>query len=352
MEDTMNILKKVLSFILIFILLLCNTKNIAYGNSNISAKNLVKVGVFLNDFSNAFMSDLIKSLEKLQTENEDKIQFFFFDSLASQSTENDNIAKALNKHFDLFVVNPVSSNDDEVTDALNQIIQAKIPLIVYLPTTSSLVNIIKSYPNSFVITGNTEQAGTLEGKILADAWNANKNSFDRENDNTMRYIMLQGPSNNILTFGRSKYSIRALNDAGIKTELLFSTICNWQRDCAKSAIETIFLTFGNNIEAIISNNDNMAIGAIEALQKYGLNTGDGSKCIPVVGIGGVPEAKELVNKGIMAGTVVQDANLHAKAIYDVGMNLASDKEPLYGTDYKFDETGVTIKIPYYEYVKK
>jgi methyl-galactoside transport system substrate-binding protein len=111
------------------------------------------------------------------------------------------------------------------------------------------------------------------------------------------------------------------------------------------------LTFNGKIEAIISNNDNMAIGAVEALQKYGFNKGDSSKYIPVVGIGGVPEAKKLIDQGFMTGTAVQDSKLHAKAIYDVAVNLASEKDPLYGTDYKFDETGITIKIPYYEYVK-
>ena len=50
----------------------------------------------------------------------------------------------------------------------------------------------------------------------------------------------------------------------------------------------------------------MAIGAIEALQKYGYNKGDKSKYIPVVGIDGIPEAKDLINKGFMTGTVIQD----------------------------------------------
>ncbi|OPJ63729.1 substrate-binding domain-containing protein [Clostridium chromiireducens] len=96
----------------------------------------------------------------------------------------------------------------------------------------------------------------------------------------------------------------------------------------------------------------MAIGAIEALQKYGFNKGDKSKYIPVVGLGGVPEAKKLIDQGFMTGTIVQDSKLHAKAIYDVAMNLASRKDPIAGTDYNYDETGITIKIPYYVYIKK
>lgn len=347
----MKILKKLLSIIIISILLIHSVKNIAYASPVIPTQKPIKVGVFLVDLSNVFNSDLKKSLEKLQIENENKIKFTIFDSKASQAIQNDDIARELNANFDLFVIAPVSSNEIEINETLNKIIQANIPFILYFPTIPSLINVVKSYNRSIIIVGDTNQAGTLEGKILADAWNTNKNIFDKNNDDIIQYIMLQGPSNNILTLGRSKYTIRALNDVGIKTEQIFSTTCNWQKDCAKSAIESVFLTLNDKIEAIISNNDNMAIGAIEALQKYGYNLGDSTKYIPIVGIGGVPEAKELIKQGVMTGTAVQDSNLHAKAIYAVAMNLAFGKEPLHETDYKFDETGVTLRIPYYEYVK-
>ena len=347
----MKILKKILSLIIVSIVLLHSIENVAYASQNIPTKKPIKVGIFLVDLSNAFNSDLKKSLEELQKENGNKIQFTVFDGKANQSVQNEEISKELKSGFDIFVVAPISSNDDEVSETLNKIVDAKYPLILLFPTTSSLTNIVKSYHSSVIIVGDTEQGGILEGKILADEWMSHNNVLDKNKDDTIQYIMLKGPSNNIVTLGRSKYAIRALNDAGIKTEELFSTFCNWQRECGKAAIEAQFLTFSGKIEAIISNNDNMAIGAIEALQKYGFNTGDSSKYIPVVGIGGVPEAKRLIDQGFMIGTAVQDSKLYAKAIYDVAMNLASGEDPIHGTDYKFDETGITIKVPYYEYIK-
>ncbi|MZK53218.1 substrate-binding domain-containing protein [Clostridium beijerinckii] len=104
-----------------------------------------------------------------------------------------------------------------------------------------------------------------------------------------------------------------------------------------------------SIEAIISNNDAMAIGAIKTLQKYCYNKGYNSRNIPIVGIDGLPKAQELINQGIMTGTVVQDSHAHANEIYTIGMNLISGNTPLNGTNYKFDESGVTINIPYQEY---
>ena len=96
----------------------------------------------------------------------------------------------------------------------------------------------------------------------------------------------------------------------------------------------------------------MAIGAIQALQKYGYNKGDKTKIIPVFGVDAIPEAQDLIRKGFMTGTVIQDAPAMAKAFYTVGMNLVYNKNPLEGTDYKFDETGVAIRIPYREYISK
>ena len=126
----MKILKKILSFIIVSILLLHSIENIAYASPNIPTKKPIKVGIFLVDLSNAFNSDLKKSLEELQKENGNKIQFTVFDGKANQSVQNEEISKELKSGFDIFVVAPISSNDDEVSETLNKIVDAKYPLIL------------------------------------------------------------------------------------------------------------------------------------------------------------------------------------------------------------------------------
>ncbi|PRR80971.1 substrate-binding domain-containing protein [Clostridium vincentii] len=165
----------------------------------------------------------------------------------------------------------------------------------------------------------------------------------------MQHIMLKGPVNDPATTARSKYCIQALNESEIKTQDLSSIFCNWDKTCARDAISSLFLRYSDKLELIIASNDEMAIGAIEALQTYGYNKGDNSKHIPVVGIGGLPKAKELIKQGAMAGTIIQDPRDYANAVYTIGMNLVSGTDPLNGTNYKFDDTGNTIRIPYYPY---
>ena len=114
----------------------------------------------------------------------------------------------------------------------------------------------------------------------------------------MQYIMLRGERDNIEAIARTKYSVLTINNAGIKTQELALQVCNWNEEVAKNTTKALFLQFGNKIEVIISNNDAMAIGAIEALQEQGYNNGDKTRTIPVVGVDAIPEAQELIKKDL------------------------------------------------------
>lgn len=346
----MNILKKILSLAIISILLFHSTQS-SIALSAVTPKTPVKIAVFLNNFNDQFISTVKKNLEAIQNTNANRVQFTFFDAKGNQVIQNELIDRALNNDFNLIVLNPVTTDIDKIQSALNEIVRKNIPLILYYAQTPQIVNFLKPYRNAVIIDTDINQSGILQGEILADTWDANKETLDKNKDDIMQYIMLKGPANNTETIARTKYSVQALNEAGIKTQELSSIVCNWDEECAKSAIRSNLLTLDGRIEAIISNNDAMAIGAIKALQEYGYNKGDNSKYIPVVGVDALPEAQELIKQGIMTGTVVQDPRIHADAIYTIGMNLASGNYPLNGTDYKFDQTGNTVKLPYSKYVK-
>ncbi len=330
----MNLLKKLLSLIIVFVLLLHAIQRNGYASQS-TTQSPVKVGVFLLDTNELFLSSFKESLENIQKENENKVQFTFFDSKRNQGTQNDNIMKALNENFDLFVIEPVTFKLEELNDIFNMIVQRNIHLILLTSPNKKLSNFIKGYPNTIIIGGEDDESGILQGKVVADVWNANKKTIDRNEDNIMQYIMLKGPINDPATTARSKNCIQELNESGIKTEELSSRSCDWDKECARDTISSFLLQYNGKIEFIIASNDEMALGAVEALQKYGYNKGDNSKYIPVVGIGGLPEVKELINQGVMAGTIIQDPRNYAIAVYTVGMNLVSGTNPLNGTNYKF-----------------
>jgi len=351
----MSILKKILIFIIITVMIMVLIVGISKDNvsasSNFSEMAPVKVAVF-SDNSNAMYISLLKqNLEHIEKENENKVKFTFFDAKDNQTVQNESIEKALTQKFDLFIVNIISPNLKDVESTLLKIMEKNIPLILNPDPVKDIINFVKHYKRFVVIGANFEQSGTMEGQILVKEWNSNKESIDKNHDNILQYVMLKGRIGSPLTYLRTKYSILALNDVGIKTEELAAPNCEWLQDCAKSSIESLILKYGNNIEAIISNNDAMAVGAVEALQKYGYNKGDKKVTIPVVGIDGMPAAKDLIQKGFMAGTAVVDPHDLAEALYSIGMNLASGKSSLENTNYKFDDTGFTVHLDYKEYIK-
>ncbi|WP_026888941.1 galactose ABC transporter substrate-binding protein [Clostridium beijerinckii] len=348
----MNVLKK-MKLIIIIILLLSNIiPHNTYALQNSTTPPKLKVAVFINNFEDLFLYEIKKNLEDIQIENGDKVQFTFFDAKENQGIQNDSIENALNEDFNLFVIRPVSKNISDIEGTFNKIQQKNIPLIILYEKIPSIVNLLRPYRNrSIIINTDLVQSGILEGKILANAWNANKEVLDKNKDNIMQYILIKGPSDSNITAIRNKYSIQAINESGIKTQEISSVTCDFLEECARTSVESLFLNYSNKIEAIIANSDSMAIGAVKGLQKYGYNKGDSSKYIPVVGVDALPEAQDLIAQGFMTGTVRQDPREHANAIYSIGMNLVSGTPPLNGTNYKFDETGIAIELPYFEYVK-
>ena len=80
------------------------------------------------------------------------------------------------------------------------------------------------------------------------------------------------------------------------------------------------------VELVIANNDDMALGAVNALTNAGYNTGDeGAKVIPVFGVDATDVAKELIAAGRMTGTIKQDAVGMADAVATITANLAEGK---------------------------
>jgi len=350
----MKMLKKILIISMVTVMMTairgnCD-QNMTSNSSRVVEGNPVKVGVLLYRFDDVYISLVRKNLEEIQKENEGKVEFTFYDGKDDQSIQNESLDKLLEKKdVDLLLLNLVDTGSTQA--AIDRIKEYNIPVILF-NREPVIIEAIRSYNKAYFIGTNPAEAGELQGKILANAWNTNKVAIDKNKDNIMQYIMLEGERDNLEAIARTKYSVLTINNAGIKTQELALQVCNWNEKEAKNATKALLAQYGNRIEVIIANNDSMAIGAIEALQELGYNNGDKTKTIPVVGVDAIPEAQDLIKKGFMTGSVIQDASSVAKALYTVGKNLVYNKNPLEGTDYKFDYTGVAIRLPYQEYISK
>ena len=87
----------------------------------------------------------------------------------------------------------------------------------------------------------------------------------------------------------------------------------------------------DNIEAVVANSDEMALGALKALQENGYNKGDSDTFIPVFGIGGNNDAIKAIDEGKISGTVIPDLDTLAK----ITIELITEKNL---TEQKIRET--------------
>jgi methyl-galactoside transport system substrate-binding protein len=348
----MKVLRKFLTILLILSIIateITGSSSTTISNSlETNARAPIKAGVLLYSADDLFLSQIRQDLENIEKENQDKIAFTFFDSKSNSAIQLEMLGTLTSGDFDILLLNIVEARENLSQDIALKIKQANIPAVIFasdLPLTDSYSN----PANTAILASDPNELGAIEGKILADAWKSNINSFDKNKDNKLQYIMLQGNPISEVSRARTSSSISAIKSAGIQTEELTSLVANWDRNFARDGISSAFLRYDNKIEAIISNNDAMAIGAVEALQKLDYNKGDKSKFIPVVGIDGIEESNDLIRKGFMTGTAFQDSRKLADALYKVGMNLFTGLSPTTGTNYTMDNSKIIIPEVYESY---
>ncbi|HOK63544.1 MAG TPA: galactose/glucose ABC transporter substrate-binding protein MglB [Soehngenia sp.] len=302
----------------------------------------LKIGVLIYKYDDTYISTVRQAIEK-EAENDTEVELLMNDGQGDQSKQNDQIDILIEKGVDALAVNIVDIG--AASSVIDKAKSAGIPVVFFNREPDT--EVIKSYDKARFVGTKPEEAGIIQGQMMAEVWNEGK--YDRNGDNIMQYVMLKGDADNPEAIARTEYSIKTLNEAGIKTEELGLQVANWDNDKANQAMEAWLAKFGDKIEFVIANNDGMASGAISALQNAGYNTGDSEKYIPVFGVDATEEAINLIEKGAMTGTVKQDGEGMGKAVFALAKNAAQGKDFLEGTSYEYDETGVAVRIPYQPY---
>lgn len=307
----------------------------------------VKVAVLLYKFDDTYISTVRQSLQELEKNADNNVEFQFYDGKGDQSVQNDLIDTVIQKGTDLILLNLVDTGAGQT--AIDKIKEADIPVALF--NREPVAEVIKSYEKAIFVGTNAAEAGVMQGQIVSDLWNSNKEAIDTNGDGIIQYVMLKGEPDNPEAVARTQFSVSTIVDNGIKVEELELAVCNWQTDLAQNAMEAWLSNHGDKIELVLANNDGMAQGAIAALNAQEYNLGKPEKTITVVGVDATAAAQELISKGYMLGSVLQDAPAMAEALYASGMNLVAGKSAVEGTDYKFDDSGIAIRIPYAQYLK-
>lgn len=115
-----------------------------------------------------------------------------------------------------------------------------------------------------------------------------------------KVFILQGKLDNEAAIKRTSGFVDMIEADYPNIEVVATEVGNWQRDQGVSITENWLTAYGEEIDAVVANNDEMALGAIEVLQRAGRDD------VIVLGVDFTPDAKAAIEEGTMAGSVRQD----------------------------------------------
>lgn len=295
------------------------------------------------------------------------------DSNGIQQTQTDDVNTAVATGASVIIINMVDSGAIGTAEALmNAISPSGIPVVFFnraVSTNDEEAKALFTANNSAFVGTNFVEAGMMQGDMIGDYVLEHYDEIDLNGDGEISYVMFKGDEANQEAIYRTQYGVEnadaKLTAAG-KPALKFYDESNankylvdqngtWSQVASNDYMSTILAQYneanGNMVELVIANNDDMAIGAINALSVAGYNTGaEGAKVIPVFGVDATDAAKEAIAEGKMTGTIKQDAVGMADAVATIAANLAEGKDKFEGLNESYTVVDDwTVNIPYAVY---
>lgn len=243
------------------------------------------------------------------------------DSLNDVATQTSNINNFYTQGVKYLVVNNINNN--AIAEIIEQAKEEGVTLI-FANSNSPTDEEFGIYENVYHVSSVATQSGTIMGEALAEYWNEHPEA-DRNGNGKLDYVMLLGIQGHYDTEVRASYSLQALADAGIETNCIMETICEYQRANAQNQMASILQANMDDVEAVIACNDDMGLGAIEALKAAGFFADDDSY-IPVVAVDATANGVEALKEGTMLCTALNNPVTLGNSIYKLITLLEEGKE--------------------------
>ncbi|SEC47573.1 galactose ABC transporter substrate-binding protein [Paenibacillus sp. GP183] len=289
------------------------------GATTAPAKGKPTIGVAIYKFDDTFMTGVRNAITAAA---EGKATVDMVDSQNSQPTQNDKVDLFITKKVNALAINAVDRTAAGVI--VDKAKAANIPVVFF--NREPLADDMKKWDKVYYVGAKAEESGTISGQLLVDYWKAHP-EMDKNKDGILQYVMLKGEPGHQDAELRTKFSIKAIEDAGIKVQKLAEDTAMWDRVKGQEKMQAFLAANGDKIEAVLANNDDMALGAIEALKAAGYNKGDPKKYIPVVGVDATAPALKALEDGSLLGTVLNDAKNQGAATLNLANVLAQGQTP-------------------------
>ena len=268
-----------------------------------SAENIgVSMALFDDNFLTVLRNGLIEQADAM-----DGVDIQVEDAQNDVAKQLDQINNFIASGVDAIIVNPV---DTSATQAMSDAAAAAGVPLVYV--NRQPVNVDTLPDNQAFVASDERESGTLETKevcrLLSEAGKTEANI----------YVMMGELSNQAAVQRTADiHDVMESGECGVTLNILQEQTANWSRDEAQDLM-TNWLSTGEPFDAVISNNDEMAIGAIQAMKAAGMSMAD----VIVGGVDATQDALAAMQAGDLDATVFQDAAGQGAGALDAALKLS------------------------------
>ena len=284
--------------------LLATTAITALSAAAAQAQDVPRVGAAVYGLNAEFMQIWSAALEEHPAVTEGVVEITIFDGRYDALVQNDQFDTMIVGEFDGIIFVPIDI--EAGATAVQAAHEAGIPVVGSNTRVNS--DLLLSYVGS-----NDVVSGGMEAQAVIDCIGGSGS-----------VVILEGPIGQSAQIERRRGNLDTL-DANPDVEMLEMEPANWSRAEALALMENWLTAYGDDIDGIIGQNDEMALGAIEAIRAAGLDPHD----FCIAGIDGVTDALLAVQEGTMV-SILQDARAQAQGALDVVLReiIGPDYQPM------------------------
>lgn len=263
------------------------------------------VGVSMALFDDNFLTVLRNGIQAHADSNGIGVQIE--DAQNDVAKQLDQINNFIASGVDAIVVNPV---DTSATQAMTDAAAAAGVPLVYV--NRQPINLDTLPDNQAFVASNEVDSGTLETIEVCRLLK------EKGKDNASVYVMM-GELSNQAAVQRTQdiHDVVAAGKCAVTLNIIDQQTANWSRDQAQSLM-TNWLSTNTAFDGVIANNDEMAIGAIQAMKAAGLSMED----IIVGGVDATQDALVAMQAGDLDVTVFQNAAAQGSGALDAAVALS------------------------------
>lgn len=285
-------------------------------HAEVSQTKQIQIGISYYDSYDPFIEQLSKRIEDIL--NEENVVVKSQDSEKSQIIQNRQVSDMLKDGYDVICVNLVDRTAPKKIITMAE--EANVPIIFF--NRELVAQDLESWKKLYYVGGDANESGTKQGEIVVSYLESHPEA-DHNLDGKIQYIVMEGEAGHQDAIVRTESSIQAISDAGVVLDKLDYAIANWNRSQAYTKMKQFLGKYKDSVELVLCNNDEMALGVVQALSESDIPQ---SQWPLIIGVDGLLDGLKEVKNGTMIGTVYNDQIGQAEAIAQLAIALAKNED--------------------------